>query len=231
VRRENIASGGSDHVVRIWDVDTGKQLRELGVYWGRRDAIAISPDGSLLATEALAHQVEIREFGSGNVIQKFSGNSNVHGLHFSPTGKAVAALFDKWNTIIGWNLESGKVTILCAQFLPVESFVFSQGGLLLATAGSDHSVRIFDATRWRELPLKGAHTAPITAVAFSPDDHTVTTAGRFTPIRNWDVATGKELPRAHQSPARHNAVVFSPDGKLGTSIRRRGRATVGGRDR
>jgi len=224
---KNIASGGRDQLVRVWDVGTGEQLRELGEYRGERDAIAFSNDGSLLATEGLAHRIEIREVSSGKVIRTFrDGNSHVRSLHFSPTGKVLSALFAKWNTIIGWSLETGKVTVFCSEPLPMNSFAYSRGGLLLAAAGSDHSVRIFDAVRWRELPLKGGHTAPSTTVTFSPDDNTVTTAGRFSTIRKWDVTTGKELYRPKQPPGWHTPVAFSPDGKLGVSIRQGGRCEL-----
>jgi WD40 repeat protein len=213
---KNIASGGADHLVRLWDVGTGEQLRELGEYQGERDAIAFSNDGNLLATEGSAHRIEIREVTSGKVIRTIrDGNSNVRSLHFSPKGKVLSALFAKWNAIIGWSLETGKVAVFCHEPLPMNSFAYSRDGLLLAAAGSDHSVRIFDAVRSGELPLKGGHMAPITTVTFSPDDKTVTTAGRFSTIRKWDAATGKELSRPKQPSGWHTPVVFCQDGELG----------------
>jgi WD40 repeat protein len=224
---KTIASGGGDHKVRLWDAASGEELRELGVYMGKRDAIAFSPDGNFLATEGLPYAVDLREVTSGKEIRKFKGgSSNIRSLHFSPTGKMLAALFDKWNTVMEWNVETGKVGTPCSQPFPLESFVYSRGGVLMATASRDHTVRIWDASRWKEAPLKGVNEASLTAITFSPDDTVVTAAGRFNSIRSWDVASGKEVPRPQQTPGWHRSVTFSSDGKLGASIRASGQGEV-----
>jgi hypothetical protein len=45
-----IASGGSDGTVRLWDLDTGKELRKLIGHQGPVLAVAFSPDGSRLVS-------------------------------------------------------------------------------------------------------------------------------------------------------------------------------------
>ena len=47
---KTLASGGSDRTVRLWDVQTGKELRILRGNKGQAWAVAFSPDGKLLAT-------------------------------------------------------------------------------------------------------------------------------------------------------------------------------------
>ena len=44
-----IASGSYDNTIRLWDVASGKCLRELRDYWGIR-SVAFSPDGKILAS-------------------------------------------------------------------------------------------------------------------------------------------------------------------------------------
>jgi WD40 repeat protein len=48
-----IASGaGYDGVIRIWNANTGAQLRTLEGHFGRVDALAFTPDGSRLISGA-----------------------------------------------------------------------------------------------------------------------------------------------------------------------------------
>ncbi|MGR6966276.1 nSTAND1 domain-containing NTPase [Geodermatophilus sp. URMC 61] len=92
----------------------------------------------------------------------------------------------------------------------------SPDGALVATAGADGTVRLWEAATGqpRGAPLTG-HTDAVTTVAYSPDGALVASAGEDGTVRLWDPATG--LP--HGAPlAGHNgavnAVAFSPDGTL-----------------
>ena len=48
-----LASGGSDDVIKIWDLATGNVLRTLFGHTSHVNALAISPDGTLLASGGL----------------------------------------------------------------------------------------------------------------------------------------------------------------------------------
>jgi WD40 repeat protein/tRNA A-37 threonylcarbamoyl transferase component Bud32 len=85
---------------------------------------------------------------------------------------------------------------------------------LLATAGQDGLVRIWDwETGSLRRSLRG-HTSEVNWAAFSPDGTTLASAGDDGVVKPWDVATGQEKAELVKAP--HKAVVtaFSPDGKL-----------------
>lgn len=59
---QHLFSSGRDHVVKIWRLDDGKHVRDLGKFTERGDwiyAISISPDGRLLAAADMVGQVII----------------------------------------------------------------------------------------------------------------------------------------------------------------------------
>ncbi|WP_434099636.1 nSTAND1 domain-containing NTPase [Streptomyces minutiscleroticus] len=98
---------------------------------------------------------------------------------------------------------------------------FDPSGNLLATAGYDRTVRLWDVsdpTRPRRLggPLTG-HTSWVSTALFSPDGRTLVSAGDDGTIRLWDVRDPGH-PRRLGSPLNgHGGTIyllaFSPDGR------------------
>ena len=95
---------------------------------------------------------------------------------------------------------------------PVVSVSFTPDGALMATAGTDGTVRLWDTATGTP---HGTPFAGINVVEFSPDGRLVATASADHTLRLWDVATGQP----HGPPlVGHTALVtgaaFSPDGTL-----------------
>jgi WD40 repeat protein len=47
---KNLLSGGSDHIMRCWDVHTGREVGHLDGHAGSIRGLAISPDGHYIAS-------------------------------------------------------------------------------------------------------------------------------------------------------------------------------------
>jgi WD40 repeat protein len=103
---------------------------------------------------------------------------------------------------------------------PVRSVSFSPAGDLLASAGDDGTIRLWDAAGGTQrTPPLISHSGAVNAVAFSPDGTLLASGGADHAIRLWhrDPSTGqwRQLggPLAQQID-QVLALAFSPDGRL-----------------
>jgi WD40 repeat protein len=108
----------------------------------------------------------------------------------------------------------------------VAAAVFSPGDRYVATAGFDHTVRLWDPATGREIRTLRGHAAEVTSVAFSPDESRLASGSRDRTVRLWDVATGGLLQelKGHTEPVA--AVAFDPGGRFLASAGRDGSVRV-----
>jgi WD40 repeat protein len=94
---------------------------------------------------------------------------------------------------------------------------FSSDGRLLASAGYEGTIRVWDLVAGIELAvLAGSGAGRVTCVAFSPDSRHLASAHSEGTVGLWDVATGTETAvlTGHTGEWWSVGVAFSPDGRL-----------------
>src|SRR5205823_12770675 len=73
----------------------------------------------------------------------------------------------------------------------VYHLAFSPDGKLLATAGFDNLIKLWEFPAGKETKTLAGHSGPVYCVAFSPDGNTLASSSHDQTIRLWNVADGK----------------------------------------
>jgi WD40 repeat protein len=151
--------------VELWDVATGKVLLTLGGHTGQIFSLAFSPDGRRLAA-ADPGAVTVWDTTTGQILVTLRGPTRIgravllecRGVAFSPDGKRLASASEEGITV--WNATTGEELLnLSGHTRDVKTLMFSSDGRRLLSAGTDGTVKVWDATPLGEKPRQAGDPA------------------------------------------------------------------------
>ncbi|KAL6359995.1 hypothetical protein LRP88_05691 [Fusarium phalaenopsidis] len=201
-------------VYKVWVPLVATLEGHVGPVW----AVAMSPDSKLIASRSYDQAIKIWNAGTGEVQKVLRGHHSViRSIVFSPDGKLlISGSYDR--TVKIWDVATGDIKQTLGEGEDadegmIRSVTFSSDGKLVAS-GTDHSIRVRDATTGKLGQLIGDHDDRVRSVAFSPDGQLAVSGSRDETVKIWDVATGTltQTLKGHRDGV--GSVVFSTDGSL-----------------
>lgn len=142
-----ILAGIEGNVVRLYDTSNGQVKATLSGHTDTIAAIAVSPDGKMLASASHDHTVRLWSLPGGQLMRVLAGHTDeVHSVAFSPDSTTLVS-GGKDNIAVVWDAQSGlhKLTLTGAS-ARVESVAYSPDGKTIATGSWDGGIRLYDAT-------------------------------------------------------------------------------------
>lgn len=215
-----------NQAITVIDLEGTKKPRELSAINGRTRAIALSPDGGLLAAITMGSPylsgkpfsaIEIVDTAKDAVVSTIkTERDEALVVAFSPDGKTLAIGSKRKLSLIdlATSQQTGPATFtLPGSNEPYESqfymVTYGPDGQTLATADSHGGLRIWDAATGKQRHHLKEALGPM---AFSPDGKLLASADKNQAVQLWEIATGKELRRLKGHFGTISALGFSRDG-------------------
>ncbi|MGD8404443.1 MAG: TIR domain-containing protein [Anaerolineales bacterium] len=180
--------------------------------------VAFSPDDSFVATSGENALVTVWDVSSGEKEFDLENPSSVLSVTYQPGETHLAT--GMRNRIVIWDTETQEQVTTLLQAGEINAIAYSHDGTLLATASSEGTIRIWNATdNYSEQSLLRMNGQAV-SVTFSPDDRWLAAGGTSTFAYLWDVSLGEEVSRLPHSEA-VSSVSFSNDGKVLATVSRK----------
>jgi WD40 repeat protein len=194
---------------RTFDLPVDSQVGEPSVV----TAVAVSPDGRVVAAAGDDHLVHLWSLADGRRMQSLRGHIDwIRSLSFSMEGSRLASAGDD-RRICVWDIPAGRLTkTLGGNDRPIYCVRYSPDGRTLATVGFDRQLKLYEAATGDLSTVLACPGADMRAVTFSADGSLMATAGRNGQLRVWDTSVqGVVFDRAVPD-RRIRTLAFSSDG-------------------
>src|SRR5919199_1075022 len=204
-------SASYDKTLKIWDTDTGRELRTLTGHTGPVRGVAIAPDGLTAISASDDNTLKIWDLASGSELRTLTGHTNsVRQVAIAPDGKrAISASED--NTLKVWNLLSGTELRTLTDTGYGRAVAMAPDGDLAMSVPQLNTLKIWDTETGRELQTLTEDSSFVSAVAIAPDGKRVVSASWDHTLRIWALASGKEIA-SFTGDNGFNCSAIAPDG-------------------
>jgi uncharacterized protein with WD repeat len=202
-----VASCGDDAVIRIWDIEKGKEIKNLPGHTRIVWSVKFSPYGNYLASSSYDFTFRIWDLRTGNVTwDNHSHKETVVDLAFSHNGNSLVTTSDD-KTIKSWDWKNHRLLKTMCVPEHVQAVAFSPDDKWIITGGRDKplvgeflqtvfgnsemnkgvSARLWNIETGELLQTFSSHSNDVQDVAFSHDGKWIATASADHSVEIWKI--------------------------------------------
>lgn len=201
-----LVSGSAD-TVRIWETNSNTQI----------DSIAsakfpeFSPNGKLIAAE-VGGNINVYNASTRAVEATFTGGFGRFAFH--PNGKVLASTISYG--IRFWNVTDQTVigSVTGHSNSVINQIKFNADGTLIASAGDDHSVRVWKTSTMTSVHNLTYHSAEARSVSFSYDGKYIASGSSDFTLKIFNLDLGRKTAPFSDYFNTISTLAYSPDGSM-----------------
>ena len=212
-----ILSGDESARIWLWDVKTGKKIREFPREKGHTrgiQALTFAKDGKRFASVGQDDVIKVWDTSGGHPKFTVTGTgANFYGAEFLPSGGLVTATLKE-----GMRLYEPKAFQLAATLSVgggegANGVAINKGGTLGFTAGRDGRVVVWDIKKREKVGAIKAHSDWVYNVTVAPNGKVAASSSADTQVVIWDVKSLQPLASISGRAFVDSAVAITCDGK------------------
>ena len=207
---KRIASNSSDRVMRIWETENGKMIKNFTGFLFY-NSVCWSPDGSRIAFSTSDYAVSICNANNYQITSTLLGHKKwVTSLHWSPDAGLLASGSNDgevkiWDTNTNQNIKSFD-----SETGSVNQLQWNNDGSKLAIAGSNGKINIYETSNWQKIKELIKHTQSVNSISWSSDGFRLASGSSDETIKIWDTETGEVLLNTNTNKNQVKSVSWNP---------------------
>lgn len=229
-----LAVGAESRAIWLFDVQTGKTIRQLEGHRNLTTTLAYAPDGQTLVSSGSDRILKVWDLHTGRLVQAMAGAARtVRCVAYGADGRTLVSCGADRVTRI-WELSEScddnghiQLTGKCQHILQgghssgIWAVAIDRSSQVVASTGEDHNICLWDRATGRLLHTLHGHSYTVTAIDFSADGRTLASASPDQTVRLWDYRSGMLLNTLTSDSPSHSVhehsiwcVAVSPHGDL-----------------
>lgn len=217
-----IVSGSWDKTIKIWDFQTGQEIKTLHGHSHRIWSVAVTPNNKQIVSGSQDNNIKIWDLKTAAELLTLTGHSDcVSSVAVTPDGsKVVSGSWDQ--TIKIWDLQTGAELLnLTGHTDKINAVVITPDGSKIVSCSDDRTVKVWDLSIGRELININAHEDKVNDVIVGSDNQNIISVSNANEpdantIKIWNLQTGEAIESLRTldiSWVNELAIAITPDGK------------------
>ncbi|MEQ8238866.1 MAG: caspase family protein [Cyclobacteriaceae bacterium] len=220
-----LLTGSRDKSIKLWEVNTGRELRSFLGHQSTVNDIAVSSDGKFFISSSADKTAKMWNISTGELLKTFGGHTDyLTSVALSNNNKLLITAGFDWEAKL-WDVPSGEM-LKTFKVNPDKglgygiSASFSPDDKKVAFGGDNRSVMIYDVASGEQLeeykPEKGFCGGCATFITFK-NDQEIFSASNKGDLKLWSTSGGKTLDTYYTNPSEFTSLDFFEDRLLITT--------------